>query len=154
MLEALEKESAASDVRDGETDTSVLEAQIGRPLTSLQLEQRLKKCNSSLYFERAIADPTKTGIYQIREGQKFFLLGMEAGYMPEFSVRHVETEKVPDTEIDGATVERRKFVSETRGWRTVLARLLRNGLVTVGQIEQYFQVSSGRSSQTWQLYTN
>lgn len=153
LLQKLEREAAAADVLDGDTDTNLLAAQLGRPLTSQQLEQRLRKCNPDLMIERSIADATKSGVYCVRDGEKRFICGMEAGYMPEFSVRHVTTEEIPDPDIEGHWIKRKKFTGETRGWRTVLARLLRAGHLQPGEIERWFEISKGRSSQRWQILT-
>lgn len=143
---------------DGSFDTTDLMVQMGRPLTSQELRARLAKLNSNLQFELSPGDKSKMGVYVIenRDGQtvKRFVCGMESGFSPEFSVRHFKVKRVPDPYQPNAWREVREFYRETRGWRTVLARLLRERLLTLPQIEVAFDTLGGRDSQNWQRLTN
>lgn len=153
LLAELEREQTCAAPVDGETDTTNLKAQLGRPLESKEVERRLGKCNSRLLFERSISDDSKVGVYVVEGDAKRFVCGMEFGYMPEFSVRHIEKQRIPDPTIEGHWREVPKFTRETRGWRTVLARLLRERLITESQVESQFEISAGRSSYHWQALT-
>jgi hypothetical protein len=136
---------------DGGVSTSSVE-QWGRPLHCSQVMQVLRRVNPALHFEESSWGIM--GIYHLRnvngEQVKRFICGMERGMMPEFSIRHRITEKVPDPTVPGHWLDVPKFEKETRGWRTVLARLLRVGLISLPAIERAFAPSRGRSSQTWQ----
>ena len=147
---------------DGDRPTTSLEAQLGRPLTRIQIEQRLKKCNPNLFIETSIADPTKAGVYTVAgvvdelgviRKQKQFLTGLENGFSPEFSVRHIEYEEVPNPSCPGEMTKRPKFKGETRGYRTVLAALIRSRHITIGSASEHFNLSSGQNSRNWQLLT-
>ncbi len=146
---------------DGDIDTTNGAAQVGRSMTSDQVKKRLLKCNGNFWFEISAADSSKIGIYVIEnrpdtlgimQKDKRFVVGMQNGWMPEFSIRHFKEKQVPAG--DNVNWETKKeFARETRGWRTVLARLLKERLITAPQIEAYFKVSQGRSSQMWQAIT-
>ncbi len=147
---------------DGQVDVTNASAQMGRPLSSKQVEQRLSKMNSNLWFETSLRDSTKTGIYVIElspnvitgnsETHKRFVCGMESAFMPERSVRHYRKKRVPDPDVHGHFQEVKEFTGETRGWRTVLARLLRERLIRKGQIDSFFPMDAGNSA-NWQALT-
>jgi hypothetical protein len=154
-------------------DVSDLLAQIGRPLSCQQVIERLRKCNPRLYFEHAKSDPTKVGVYLIEPtGQVYVtprgevlnlthIFGMEAGMMPEFSVIHKTKTKVANQELFGLKEATRDvawkqvetFASETRGWRTVLIRLLHAGLISRNDVEKHFGWTPSRNSQRWHEQT-
>jgi hypothetical protein len=148
---------------DGDRPTTTLEAQLGRPLTRIQFEQRLKKCNSNLFTEVSNAFPDKAGIYVmdslpdstgVLRKQKRFITGLMNGFMPEFSVRHVEMEKVPNPSCPGEMTERPKFTGETRGWRTVLATLIRSKIISPTAAERNFELLNGPQSRNYKILTN
>ena len=154
---------------DAGYDISNLMAQIGTPLSSQQVMERLKKCNSRLYFELSPSDPTKIGVYlQDPSGVVYVnprgevltlkhICGMESGIMPEFSVIHKTQAKVANQELFGLKEATRDvpwkvvdtFLSETRGWRTVLVRLLHGGFINRADVEKHFGWTPSRESQRW-----
>jgi len=145
---------------DGDRPVTSLEAQLGRPLTRLQIEQRLKKCNPNLFIETSNADKTKAGVYTVNgvpdelgviRKQKQFLCGMESGFSPEFSVRHIEYEEVPNPSCPGEMTKRPKFKGETRGWRTVLASLIRSRHLALTDVQKNFETNKGQESKNWQI---
>lgn len=145
---------------DGDRPTTVFEAQLGRPLTRLQIEQRLKKCNPNLFVEISKADPKKAGVYRVASipdelgvvrSQKQFLTGMESGFSPEFSVRHIEYEEVPNPSCPGEMTKRPKFKGETRGWRTVLLALVRSKNLSIGAASREFELNKGQESKNWHI---
>lgn len=147
MLAGQKAKDAETIAPDAGFDTTSAEAQLGRPLLSSEVQKRLKKLNPSLSFERSIADPSKIGIYvadgisnlgTLYAGRKF-VLGMEAGMTPEFSVR----------QTDGT-----KITKEIRGWRTVLVRLIRERLIGRGAAEVMFNIAGGRQSENWWKFVN
>lgn len=147
---------------DGERPTTTLEAQMGRPLNRLQFEQRLKLCNPNLFTETSTAFPDKAGVYAVvnlpdelgvLRKQKKFVTGIMNGFMPEFSVRHVEYEDVPNPANPAEMTKREKFVGETRGWRTALATLIRSGFTDKESATKHFELNKGQESRNWHLLT-
>lgn len=147
---------------DGDIPTTTLAAQLGRPLSRMQFEERLKKCNSNLFVETSINFPDKAGIYMVanepdeigvRRPRKKFLTGIESGFMPEFSVRHTAPETIPHPDVPGEFITRPKFTGETRGWRTALARLVRQKAVRLPDVRVHFETHKGRQSKNWSALT-
>ena len=154
---------------DGGRDVSDLLAQMGRPLTSQQVIDKLKLCNSRLVFRRSTAFPDR--YYDIRIATKEAsptgglvdketqVCGMEAGIMPEFSVMHKKKIKVANPEFfksrkaEVPWLEVDTFADETRGWRTVLVRLLHNHLITEADVQKHFGWAPSRESLKWHLQT-
>lgn len=156
---------------DAGRDVSNLLAQMGRPMSCQQVIDRLKLCNSNLIFERSNADGTKMGVYIMRDEKlptggfakrKVFLFGMESGYMPEFSVMHKTKKMVANPELFGKQTPTRDidwlsintFADETRGWRTVLVRLLHQKLITEYEIRKFFGWNPSHESAKWHLQTS
>ena len=50
--------------------------------------------------------------------------------------------------------EHMEFVGEVRGWRTILARLIRAGIIGQAAAEKEFEVYKGRDSKNWQTLVN
>lgn len=181
LAQELESNSVSVASDDGH-DVSNLLAQMGAPMTSEEVQKRLKKCNSRLHFIRSPQFPELTGVYLIldeveHDGSGGFrkklkhLFGMESGVMPEFTVKHKIKKKVPNKDLfgRGGTFERGgKFVlhdkperdkidwvevdtyaGETRGWRTLLVRLLHMRLITRHDVETYFSWNPSRDSELW-----
>ena len=127
--------------KDAGRDTSNAEAQKGIPLHSQEIIKRLIKINPQLWFEPAKANSKLIGVYLLdpnAEGGRRHIMGMESGISPEFSVRH----KNPDG----------TFKNETRGWRTVLGRLIRGKYISKARAEALFGPPN-RDSRYWQLFT-
>lgn len=73
------------------------ERQMGRAMTSADLEVRLKKLVPNLHFERNPANATKKAVYLIHpSGKKEFICAYENGFMPEHSVMRTKEEDLPD----------------------------------------------------------
>lgn len=123
---------------DGDRPTHLKEAQKGIELHSTVIIQRLLKLNPSLIFERSLADKSKTGIYHIAEGEKRFIVGMESEMNPEFETKPLDSKGECKTTL--------------RGWRTVLARLIRNRFITPTGTAAMFG-SPSKSSKNWQVFT-
>ena len=151
--------AAETTAPDASFDVTNLLQQMGRPLTTQQVMERLGKINRNFYFEVSNACASRMGIYLItpmkdettggiRTGKRF-LCGMENGYMPEFSVRHSEMEEFPRMFPDVGTELVPVMKSETRGWRTILARLIKLRVITLTQAEKWFDLPLGRGSKNW-----
>jgi hypothetical protein len=167
--QALEQEILSNTISvetDAGRDTSDVLAQMGRPLTSTEVQRRLHLCNSNLIFERSIKFPELTGIYIEKsqrtaaggwEKRKIFICGMESGILPELSVRHKTKKRVANKELLGSQKPTRDidwqyvdtFAAETRGWRTVLLRLLHVGIVNRYQVEKHFGWIPSVESKKW-----
>lgn len=74
--------------------------QLGKVLTSSELENNLKKINPYLIFEYNPYDRTKKAIYFIRNNKKDFICAYENGFIPEHSVMKYKTEDVWDHTVD------------------------------------------------------
>lgn len=149
--------------RDGDSDVSNLLEQMGRPLSAATVISLLLELNPSLIFEQSINYPELTGIYvsgprQTVSGivvERRHICGMPTppAILPEFSVRHYKMEEVPNPKDKYELIETRKFADETRGWRTVLLRLIKERVISPGAAERLFDIPSGRSSRYWQQQT-
>lgn len=162
----VKREEAASPL-DGEQDMTSLVERMGRVLVVNDFIGLLRAMNPVLVFELSTGDPTKFGIYvpDPVNGSPFhnmlrFVTGMESGQryggigigvMPEFSVIENEDIIVPD----GDTIKKsKKFLREIRGWRTVLASLIMERLVSEAQVETTFNISGGQESANWKKRIN
>jgi len=140
-------------------------ARMGRPMSAWSIREKLQKIREFLVFERSNSTPTQTGIYiraprydpQLYKGHLMFVCGMESGirngaeYMiPEFSIKVPKLIAIPDPEAPGGQRMIPTMDCEIRGWRSVLAALLKWGIISAHDIEKHFQVSLGRDSQHWQ----
>lgn len=167
---ALEREIWTNSISvdtDGGYDTSNLLAQMGRPLSSAEVRRRLHLCCPNLIFERALRYPELTGIYIMRDERnpaggwskkKIHICGMPTdGVMPEFSVLHKTKKKVANPDILGQKIDRdavkwkevETFADETRGWRTVLIRLLHQKIITRHEVDKHFGWNPSRDSEKW-----
>lgn len=157
LMEDLER-TVETTAKDGEMDTTNSLTQMGRTMCTPDIIKRLEKLNSRFIFEVSKAYPDLMGIYTVRhsEGgsQKVFVCGMmNAPNVPEFSIRNFREKKIPSPAGDGNWETTREFVSEIRGWRTVLARLIRERHLTYEAVDRVFEVSRGRDSHNWKLLT-
>ena len=145
-------------------DITNAEQRMGRPMSAWKIQQELQKIRPFLVFERANSDPTKTGIYiesptydpSLYKGRLIYVCGMESGMIdgvnrmiPEFSVINTEIEEVPDIEAPGGVRKMPRMKCEIRGWRSVLAALLKWKIISAHDVEKHFHVSLGRNSQRW-----
>lgn len=80
-------------------------------------------------------------LYRVLNEQADFICWMREGLSPEFSIVEFNKQKQP--------------INEIRGWRTVLLRLIKFGLLTEKQVENHFgRPSSPQQARFWdkQLY--
>jgi hypothetical protein len=144
-----ESKKKALTAKDGDRPTNLHEAQEGVALDPYMVMCRLRKMNNNLHFEPSMHDKNKMGIYlldPLAETGKRFICGMERDRkIPEFSVRET-------VEKDVRTGQTDRF-KETRGWRTVLYRLIKAKLISKTKAEILFGPPS-RDSKLWQLLTN
>lgn len=160
--DALEREIQSSIVSinlDDEWDCTSLEQRIGRPLATEEVKRRLLLCNPNLIIEPSIRYPEMTGIYFEKDERtaagswvkrKVFLFTLSsAPVMPEKEVVHVRMKRVPNPEVVAGAgkeiareavhwIEIPEPYDYTRGWRTVLIRLLKAELLTRADVEKHF----------------
>lgn len=128
---------------DAEIDVTDWDQVVGIPLDSARIIGRLRKLNSNLFFEVSHADHTKTGVYILRNDfkggqEKHFLCGMETGINPEYSLRVLDDTGKPKAIVGG--------------WRRVLMRLIRAGIIEESRTFRLFGPPS-RSSENWARFT-
>lgn len=144
---------------DGGLDVTSLEKQMGRHMHSRDVIRRLNVLNPNLIFEVSRANPSQMGIYipfkdsATGHMTKKFICGMMAGQTPEFSVRHYEWKEMPDPTVIGHNRRVKEFTHETRGWRTVVMRLVKDGYINFVAAEKAFNIKRGRDSRNWQQLT-
>lgn len=156
-------------------DCTSLPQRIGKPLATDEVTRRLKLCNPNLIMERSIQFPNMTGIYFEKDERtpagtwgkrKVFLFTMSSGeIMPEMEVAHMTMKRVPNPELVNATngqeisreacewIEVPTVYDLTRGWRTVLIRLLRAELITRHDVETHFGWAPSQPSKNWAVMT-
>ncbi len=155
---------------EDEQDCTSLVARMGTPLPTGEVERRLKLCNPNLIFERSLADPKYVGLCFEKDERtpaggwakrKVHLFTFSStDIMPEKEVAHVAMKKVPNPDFVAATsgqkidrevvrwIEVPTLVDLTRGWRTVVLRLLKAELITRGDVDRHFPTTP--NSKNWQ----
>lgn len=148
---AIAKQNAAIAGFDGNYLTTDAAAQLGRPLTRQQIVSRLSKLNPNLIFEQTRNFPHMGAIYFLDPTSNLddidhkcrgrrHIVGMEwTGMSPEFTTRKIEHDQWGKPQMKG----------QIRGWRTILARLIKERLITVPDAERVFSIARGRESQRW-----
>lgn len=159
-------------IEDGE-DCASLVARLGTPMRTEEVQRKLQLCNSRLIFERSIAQPDFIGLYFEKDERtaagtwakrKVHLFTFSSSeIMPEKEVAHVAMKKVPNPEFvtasAGQRIEREickwievpTLVDLTRGWRTVVLRLLKAEILTMADVEKHFGIAI--NSKNWQQQT-
>lgn len=149
--QALAKQREAVAGMDGDFLTTDSSAQLGRSLTRKVVIERLAKLNPNLVFEQSRANPAIGAVY-FRDGVsnmddldhncrgRRHIVGMEwTGISPEFTTKKIEYDQWGKPQMKG----------QIRGWRTVLARLIKERLISVPDAERVFSIARGRDSQRW-----
>jgi hypothetical protein len=112
------------------------ETRIGKPMTHAELIQRVGKLtHNRVWAEDSRNDEKVCGFYTVHDGGKKFLCAFDKGPLPEFSFIFTDAADLP--------------IKEKRGWRTVLVRLLKMGVISWSEVISGFgdashSVSSGR----------
>lgn len=149
--------------RDGDSDVTNLLEQMGRPLSADTVISKLRRLNQNLIFEQSINYPELTGIYVsfpkktltgiVVDRQHVCGMPSPPALLPEFSVRHYKMVEKPNPKDKYEIIKVREFADETRGWRTVILRLIKERLISQSAAEREFDISGGRSSRYWQAQT-
>ena len=175
---AKEQEADCVYVENDYISPSNAEAQLGRVMNTLELESKLKLLNPNLYFITNPHNPLMKGCYVQRNNKLDYICAYHAGFMPEHSIVKTKTEMVWDYEATKKPLARadlpkheltpqgvkwdenaprpgwkkiKKPAGELkRGWRTVLMKLVLEGLLTVNQVETTFgEPSSQFGKRAW-----
>lgn len=148
---------------DGAVDVANAEAQAGRSMLRADFVRRLMKLNPDLRYHRSFFYPEQGGIYMVgyrrdnlrgtTEYGEWFICGLPDKVIPEFSVVLTKPTIIPSM-ADPVWEKVNQVDGMSRGWRSVLLKLLQEGLLSPAQIDKEFQISKGRSSQKWQSALN
>lgn len=119
--------------KDGDLDPTNEQQMLGKSYTAEQVMRKLEKLNRRLHFERSNAFPHLIGIYiEHPKGEykgMMHLMGMEAGIVPQYSVRK------PDP-------EGKRMLIEKRGWMKLLVDLSKMGVINLEQARSKFRVEN------------
>lgn len=146
---------------DGRFDVMDNEAQIGIQFKTEDFCKKLRQINTRFFFEVSRNYPDKMGAYMMLPDpykpwqtaeEKRFIVGFENGWMPEFTLREWKWQEYPDTDNPVGTMKVREFKDQKRGWRTVLALLLKGGYIKAIDIKNHFP-RLWRESQYWHQET-
>ena len=120
--------------------------------------RRLKVINPALIYERSNNFPDFGAIYIVENRPdpitniapwKRHIVGLMHDENWEFHRPLVVDEEMPEPDGLG-TVKTVQLEGQIPGWRTVLLRLVVDGVIKPADVEKHFHVSRGRSSQKWQ----
>ena len=144
---------------DGGADRTNVCAQLGRPLRRQEVIRRLRLLNSRFMYEQSRNYPQQGGIYvndprldpvTLREIGKRFVCGIPHNIVSEFDLQQMEDAKLPDPDVPLHWQKVPDLKQHIPGWRSILLRLAGEGWITLADIEKFFKISEGRSSQRWQ----
>jgi hypothetical protein len=143
---------------DGDADITEPEIQAGRPLHRSEVMRRLRRLNPDLRYEQALADPAKGGIYVVenridpltgKSPWKRFICGIPHEQVTEFHIPCTIEARIPDPDFPAQQIIVQKLTGAIPGWRAVLLKLLKEGLVSPAGIDREFHITQGRSSRRW-----
>jgi hypothetical protein len=106
-----------------QADFTQAAARRGRVMHTAEVLRRLKRCVPRLWAADGL--PGWVALHRInRQGQAEYMFAVPWGELPEYSIVHVDARNLPQR--------------EERGWRTVLIRLHRSGLLSEPQMSKAF----------------
>lgn len=138
---------------DGSIDVQNEEAQRGRRLLRSDFVRKLQKCNPDLWYEQSLRYPEQGGIYakDFRSPYgKRMVAGFPHEYLNEFALRIAKPMLQPTSATDAHWQIIQEVDQQIPGWRSVLLKLIVDGLIAPSDAEREFKISQGRSSQKWQ----
>jgi hypothetical protein len=117
------------------------EGRWGTPMTHNELIRKLTKVIPNLFVTDGNI-PGDISLYRVRGEQVEFICYTNSGTLPEHSIVHVNKDNQP--------------IHEQRGWRTVLIRIIKSGLLSEQDAEREFgHPSSPQQAMLWdrELFT-
>ena len=158
------KERVREDIRrnesllapDGSIDVTNPEAQKGRVLSRAQLVERIRRLNPDLWYEQSINYPKQGGLYIQDLSSPFgkrLVVGFPHDQVSEFSLRMTVPDIIPNAAAAAYWETIRRVDNQIPGWRSVLLKLIMEGLISPSGAEREFKITQGRSSQHWQRAT-
>ena len=138
---------------DGDTAVTDVEAQAGRRLHRSELVRRITKLNCNLWYEQSVRYPEQGGVYIADYASPYgkrMVCSMPHEMVNEFSVPLTVPRLVPSASLEPVWDTLQEIDSKIPGWRTVLLKLMQEGLLSPSAIENEFHITEGRSSQKWQ----
>lgn len=135
-----DRERLLKRTRNLEFEQMTGEKRLGRVMHSNEFLARLKKILPNVVVGPGAVNDDLS-IYRVFGEQVDFVCYTNQGYLPEFSIVEFNKDKQP--------------IHERRGWRTVLLRIIKFGLLTEKQVEKEFgRPSSPQEARFWerQLY--
>lgn len=143
---------------DGTTDVTHREAQRGRGLLRSAFVAKIHKLNPNLWYEQSLSYPKQGGLY-IKDAAKApfdkrMVAAFPHDFIGEFSVRITVPEVIPSAGFAPYWKTIQQVDQQEPGWRSVLLKLIMDGLITPSGAEREFNISQGRSSKHWQTATN
>ena len=142
---------------DGSADVANGAEQQGRRLSRAEVVRRITKLNPNIWYEQSTRYPEQGGLYIHDEASPYgkrMIVGFPHGSVNEFSTVMTKPALIPDLTVALHWQKIEKVDSRVPGWRTVLYKLLVEGLLTMEQVEREFKISEGRSSKFWQSSVN
>lgn len=135
-----------------------MDASIGIPIMAETFMRRLLQLSDSFWFERANADKEKIGIYRLCEPDnnypegKVFICGFHDGLMPEFFLQEAEPDRTMVIAGEVVTYSGGCKRIIRQGWRSILQRLVRAGMINLTAAEAIFGPPSYESAH-WAILT-
>ncbi len=146
---------------------SNIQQQLGNPITGTQLEENLNKLTNRLVFEHNPINPLMKAIYILKGDNKEYFCSYHADLMPEHSIIKVKKEIVWDPDykepLKRSELPKHRWVPGKgyefdgippgwkevtipwgeikRGWRTILIKLVKEGILTVTQAENFIPIN-------------
>ena len=131
MVASQEERQDAVTAADGKFDVTSFDQQVGKPMTGLEVQRRIKMLNPGLSFEVSRAFPDRDNVLIKNETGRRYLFSMENGLNPERSVKDS------------------RGICVMKGWRTVLVQLIKERAITVQGAERLFDVNNGFDTPNW-----
>lgn len=177
-LWALEQEKNCIYLENENEDPSNIQQQLGKFMLTPEFEKELLKILPSLKFEFHPTNPLMKALYHISGEEKKYICAYHADLLPEHSIVKVKKEIVWDPDHTQPLkrsdlpkhqwVQGKGYVFEgippgwkeitipwgelKRGWRTVLLKLVKEGLMTVTQAETFGTPTSKFGQKAWSYH--
>ena len=120
--------------RNPRLEEMIGEGRWGTPMESNELIRRLLKLPDVVVGPGTIQN--NLSFYRVRNERVDFICWTDAGLLPEFSIVHFNKDRQP--------------IREQRGWRTVVLRFIKSGLLTEMDAQNMFGRAEGIQARFWE----